>query len=147
MAQDDPEGEEYYRRTLEAASNDPDIHVLLNDGGSAEVNAFQRQASVLLQKSLREGFGLTVTEGLWKARPVVASKVGGIPTQIEDGISGYLVESAEECAQRVIDIFRDQEDAAAIGRHGREVVRRNFLSTTNLCNYLRLFNTLLGKSA
>ncbi|HEV8194530.1 MAG TPA: glycosyltransferase [Ktedonobacterales bacterium] len=147
LAQDDPEGEEYYRRTLEAASNDPDIHVLLNDGGNVEVNAFQRHASVILQKSLREGFGLTVTEGLWKARPVVASKVGGIPMQIVDGISGYLVEGVEECAQRILDIFRDQEDAAAIGRHGREVVRRHFLSTTNLRHYLQLFTTLLGRAA
>jgi trehalose synthase len=146
MARDDPEGEEYYHRTLEAASNDQDIHVLLNEGGSAEVNAFQRQASVVLQKSLREGFGLTVTEGLWKARPVVASKVGGIPMQIDDGVSGYLVESVEECAQRIINIFRDQEHAAAMGRQGREVVRRNFLSTTNLSNYLQLFNALLGRA-
>jgi trehalose synthase len=144
MARDDPEGEDYYQRTLAAAGHDPDIHVLLNDGGIIEVNAFQRQASVILQKSLREGFGLTVTEGLWKARPVVASKVGGIPLQIDDGISGYLVESVEQCVQRIIDIFRDQEVAAAMGRQGREVVRRNFLSTTNLSNYLRLFNTLLG---
>lgn len=146
-ANDDPEGDEYYQRTLEAANQDPDIHVLWNDGGSAEVNAFQRQASVVLQKSLREGFGLTVTEGLWKARPVVASKVGGLPLQIVDGSSGYLVESVEECAARILDVFRDQENAAAMGKQGREVVRRNFLSTTNLRNYLRLFNALLGHAA
>lgn len=142
MANDDPEGEEYYRRTVEAAGSDPDIHILVNEHGSVEVNAFQRQASVIVQKSLREGFGLTVTEGLWKARPVVASKVGGIPTQIDDGISGYLVDSIETCVQRIGDIFHDPEAATEIGRQGREMVRRHFLSTTLLRNYLRLFTTL-----
>lgn len=142
MAQDDPEGERYYRRTLEAAGNDPSIHVLLNAGGSAEVNAFQRRAAVVLQKSLREGFGLTVTEALWKARPVVASRVGGIPLQITDGETGYLVESVEETADRVLEILREPDEAVELGRRGHEVVRQKFLSTANLINYLKLFNDL-----
>jgi trehalose synthase len=140
MAHDDPEGEEYYRRTLHHAGDDPDIHVLLNTHGSLEVNAFQRRASVILQKSLREGFGLTVTEGLWKARPVVAGNVGGIPMQIEDGVSGYLVGSIAETVERVLDIFRAPEAAAALGTRGREGVRHQFLSTANLSNYLKLFS-------
>ena len=142
MAHDDPEGEEFYRRTLLYAANDPDIHVLLNTHGSPEVNAFQRRASAILQKSLREGFGLTVTEGLWKARPVVASNVGGIPMQIEDGVSGYLVESVDQCVERVLDVFRDPEAAVGLGKRGRESVRRQFLSTANLTNYLKLFSQL-----
>lgn len=139
MAHDDPEGEEYYRRTLRYADGDPDIHVLLNTRGTSEVNAFQRRASVILQKSLREGFGLTVTEGLWKARPVVASKVGGIPMQIEDGVSGYLVESNADCAERVLQILREPEGAVEMGKRGREGVRHQFLSTAYLRNYLTLF--------
>ena len=89
LADDDPEGTEYYRRALAYAGSDPDIHVLINTGGPHEVNALQRAASVVLQKSLREGFGLTVTEGLWKARPVIGGNVGGIPLQIEDGQTGH----------------------------------------------------------
>jgi trehalose synthase len=139
MVHDDPEGEEYHRRTLRYADGDPDIHVLLNTGGSPEVNAFQRQASVILQKSLREGFGLTVTEGLWKARPVVASNVGGIPMQIEDGVSGYLVESSADCAERALQILREPESAVEMGKVGREGVRHQFLSPANLRNYLALF--------
>lgn len=140
MAHDDPEGEEYYRRAVKHAGNDPDIHILLNAHGSSEVNAFQRRADVILQKSLREGFGLTVTEGLWKARPVVASNVGGIPMQIEDGVSGYLVGSVDQCVERVLNVFRAPEAAVEMGARGRERVRRQFLSTANLANYLRLFN-------
>lgn len=139
MATDDPEGEEYFRRTLRHAGGDADIHVLLNTHGSPEVNAFQRQAAVVLQKSLREGFGLTVTEGLWKARPVVAGKVGGIPLQIEDGMSGYLVESIGECAERVLQLLREPKAAALMGTRGREGVRHRFLSTAQLRHALTLF--------
>ena len=93
MANDDPEGMEYYQRTKDYAEDDPNIHLLSNlDGiGNVEVNAFQRVATVVLQKSLREGFGLTVAEGLWKHKPVIGGNVGGIPLQIEDGKSGFLV--------------------------------------------------------
>jgi trehalose synthase len=146
MAHDDPEGMEYYQRTKEYAGDDPDIHLLSNlDGvGNIEINAFQHRADVILQKSLREGFGLTVTEGLWKGRPVIGGNVGGIPLQIEDGVTGYLVDSVEQCAQRVLDIMRNPQAAAEMGKRGREDVRRKFLSTGNLRNYLRLFNELAG---
>jgi trehalose synthase len=142
LADDDPEGTEYYQRTLDYAGNDPNIHVLINTGGPLEVNAFQRLATVVLQKSLREGFGLTVTEALWKERPVIGGDVGGIPLQIRNGISGYLVSSVEECIERAVDILRHPLAAAELGRRGRETVRRKFLSTANLRNYLALFYEL-----
>lgn len=146
MAHDDPEGMEYYHRTKDYADNDPDIHLLSNlDGvGNVEVNAFQRTATVVLQKSLREGFGLTISEGLWKGKPVVGGNVGGIPLQIQNGETGYLVNSVEECTDRVLKLMRDPKLAEQLGARGREVVRHNFLSTANLRNYLRLFNELAG---
>src|SRR3712207_5340524 len=99
MATDDPEGMEYFQKTFEYADGDPDIKILsnLNNVGAIEVNAFQSQSDICLQKSIREGFGLTVTEALWKGRPTVAGNVGGIPLQIEDGVSGFLVNSPAEC--------------------------------------------------
>ena len=144
MAHDDPEGMEYYQRTKEYANGDPDIHLLSNlDGvGNIEVNAFQRAATVVLQKSLREGFGLTISEGLWKGKPVIGGNVGGIPLQIEDGATGYLVESVEEASARALELMRYPEEAARMGARGREVVRDKFLSTSNLRNYLRLFTEL-----
>ncbi|MGH3035609.1 MAG: glycosyltransferase, partial [Gaiellaceae bacterium] len=101
MAHDDPEGWDYYNRTVHAADGDPDIFILsnLNNVGSVEVNAFQVHSAALLQKSVREGFGLTVTEALWKTRPTVAGRDCGNVDQIEDGETGYLVDSVQECAQ------------------------------------------------
>jgi trehalose synthase len=142
LADDDPEGTEYYRRALAYAGSDPDIHVLLNTGGPHEVNALQRAASVVLQKSLREGFGLTVTEGLWKARPVIGGNAGGIPLQIEDGQTGYLVSTTDECIDRAVKLLHNPTAATEMGRRGRETVRSKFLSTVNLRNYLALFSEL-----
>ncbi|HWO84252.1 MAG TPA: glycosyltransferase, partial [Solirubrobacterales bacterium] len=107
MATDDPEGMEYFQKTFEYAEGDEDIKILsnLNNVGAIEVNAFQSQSDVCLQKSIREGFGLTVTEALWKGRPTVAGNVGGIPLQIENGESGFLVDSPEECARRCLEIL------------------------------------------
>ena len=149
MAHDDPEGMEYYQRTKEYAADDPDIHLLSNlDGvGNVEVNAFQQAASVVLQKSLREGFGLTIAEGLWKGKPVIGGNVGGIPLQIENGVTGYLVESVEEASVAALEIMRDPQRARHMGELGREVVREKFLTTSNLRNYLRLFNELLEQEA
>lgn len=149
MAHDDPEGMEYYERTRQYADNDPDIFLLSNlDGvGNIEVNAFQRAATVVLQKSLREGFGLTIAEGLWKGKPVIGGNVGGIPLQIQEGETGYLVESVEQASARALDIMRDPAKAAIMGQRGRDVVRDNFLSTANLRNYLRLFNDLRGSGS
>ncbi|HWQ29264.1 MAG TPA: glycosyltransferase, partial [Dehalococcoidia bacterium] len=144
MAHDDPEGWAWYERTVRRAGEDFAIHILsnLNGVGNLEVNAFQRAARVVLQKSVREGFGLVVSEALWKGRPVVAGKVGGIPLQIIDGKTGYLVNSVEECARRTIELLDDPERADAMGREGREHVRRNFLMTRYLRDYLRIFRAL-----
>jgi trehalose synthase len=146
MAHDDPEGWEYYNQTVSYAAGDQDIYILsnLNNVGSVEVNAFQVHSNAVLQKSVREGFGLTVTEALWKARPAVAGRVGGIVDQIEDGVTGWLVESPAECAQACIEIL-DQPDAASErARRGKEGVRRRFLTPRLLRDWLALFNRLDG---
>jgi trehalose synthase len=117
----------------------------LDSIGSVEVNAFQSHAAVVLQKSTREGFGLTVSEGLWKARPVVAGAVGGIPLQVEDGVTGYLVDSSEACAERCLEILDRPEPAHAMARRGKEHVREHFLTPRLLRDYLRIFNDLLAE--
>ena len=144
MATDDPEGREYFQKTYEYADNDPDIKILsnLNNVGAIEVNAFQSQSDVCLQKSIREGFGLTVTEALWKGRPTIGGNVGGIPLQIEDGVSGFLVNSAEECAERSLEILQDPGLGKTLGREGKEHARREFLSPRLLRDWLDLLNRL-----
>ncbi|MBD0318046.1 MAG: glycosyltransferase, partial [Thermoleophilia bacterium] len=146
MAHDDPEGWEYYSRTVEAADGDPDIYILsnLNNVGSVEVNAFQVHSEAVVQKSVREGFGLTVTEALWKSRPVVAGRVGGIVDQIEDGQTGFLVDSVEGCAAALSTILDDREQARRIARHGKEYVRTHFLTPRLLRDWFALFNRLAG---
>jgi trehalose synthase len=148
MAHDDPEGWDWYERTVRRAGEDYDIHVLsnLNGVGNVEVNAFQR-ANVVIQKSVREGFGLVVSEALWKRRPVVAGRVGGIPLQLIDGKTGYLVSTTEECAQRVLELLKNPERADMMGTAGREYVREHFLITRNLRDYLRAFRILAGIDA
>ncbi|MGD0765652.1 MAG: glycosyltransferase, partial [Dehalococcoidia bacterium] len=100
-----------------------------------------------IQKSVREGFGLSVTEGLWKSRPVVAGNVGGIPLQIIDGETGYLVNTVEECAGRVLHLLHNPDKADEMGRRGKEMMRRNFLTTRNLRDYLMMFRSLMGLEA
>src|SRR5260221_3400054 len=130
MATDDPEGWDFFQQTVEYAAADPDNKILTNPNnvGAIEVNAFQSQSDVCLQKSIREGFGLTVTEALWKGRPTVAGNVGGIPLQIENGKSGYLVDSPAECARRCIEILADPELGKRLGRAGQGHARPEFLS-------------------
>ncbi len=144
MATDDPEGFHVWEQVDEARHGDRDIHLLSNiqQIGNVQINAFQRAADVIVQKSLREGFGLTVSEGLWKARPVVGGRCGGIVLQIRDGQDGYLVDSVEECAQRTIELLTNPERADEMGASGREQVRNNFLSTRELEDYLTLFGEL-----
>jgi trehalose synthase len=146
MAHDDPEGWDYYNKTVEAAGGHPDIYILsnLNNVGSIEVNAFQVHSSALVQKSVREGFGLTVTEGLWKAKPMVAGRAGGIVDQIQDGVTGYLVDSVEMCAERCSSILTDPQHARAMALKGKEHVRRSFLTPRLLRDWLALFNRLAG---
>jgi trehalose synthase len=146
MAHDDPEGWDYYNQTVAAAQGDPDIFILsnLNNVGSVEVNAFQVHSAALIQKSIREGFGLTVTEGLWKGRPMVAGRAGGIVDQVQDGETGFLVESVAECAEALNAILERPADARAMALRGKEYVRKNFLSPRLLRDWLALFNRLAG---
>src|ERR687887_664414 len=146
MAHDDPEGWDFYHRTVAYADGDPDIYILsnLNNVGSVEVNAFQVHSAAVLQKSIREGFGLTVSEALWKARPTVAGRVGGIVDQIVDHETGWLVDSPSECAAACLEILADPLAARRLALHGKEVVRRNFLTPRLLRDWLVLFNRLSG---
>lgn len=144
MASDDPEGWDYFNATIAHADGDPDIHILnnFNNVGAIEVNAFQSHADVLIQKSTREGFGLTVSEAIWKGRPFIGGNVGGIPLQVENGVSGYLVDDVETCAARSVDILRDPALGKALGRRGKEHVRKHFLTPRYLRDYLKIFTEL-----
>jgi trehalose synthase len=146
MAHDDPEGWDYYNQTVSYAAGDPDIYILsnLNNVGSVEVNAFQVHSAAVLQKSIREGFGLTVSEALWKSRPTVAGNVGGIVDQITHGETGWLVNSSSECADACLEILADPERARQLALAGKEHVRRNFLTPRLLRDWLALFNRLSG---
>ena len=147
MAHDDPEGWDYWNQTVTYADGDPDIFLLsnLNNVGSVEVNAFQVHTAAVIQKSIREGFGLTVSEGLWKARPTVAGRVGGIVTQIEDGHTGWLVDSSEGCAAACLEILAGPAAARERALAGKEHVRKHFLTPRLLRNRLALFNRLVGR--
>jgi trehalose synthase len=146
MAHDDPEGWEFYNQTVDYAGGDPDIFILsnLNNIGAIEVNAFQVHSAAVLQKSIREGFGLTVTEALWKGRPTIGGRAGGIPSQIQEGETGWLVDSVEECASACREILADRAAATARGRKGKEFVRTHFLTPRLLRDWLALFNLLAG---
>lgn len=144
MASDDPEGWDYLEKVLAYVGEDPDVFVLsnLDNVGSVEINAFQSHAAVVMQKSVREGFGLTVSEALWKARPTIGGAVGGIPLQIEDGVTGYLVRSAAECADRCLRVLTDPTGHRRMALRGKEHVRREFLTPRLLRDDLRLFRDL-----
>ncbi len=141
MATDDPEGWEFFNSTMAHADGDPDVHILnnFNNVGAIEVNAFQSQADVVIQKSTREGFGLTVSEALWKGRPFIGGNVGGIPLQVQDGKTGFLVSSPDECADRSLRILREPDMGKQLGRQGKEHVRTHFLTPRLLRDWLRLF--------
>ena len=146
MAHDDPEGWDFYNPTVSYAAGDPDVYILsnLNNVGSVEVNAFQVHSQAVVQKSIREGFGLTVSEALWKARPTVAGKVGGIVDQITHGETGWLVASSSECAEACMVALGDPELARRLALAGKEHVRRHFLTPRLLRDWLALFNRMLG---
>lgn len=138
-ATDDPEGPAVLEKVLCAASEDADIHVLdLPPTSHLEINALQRASTVVIQNSLREGFGLTVTEALWKAKPVIASAVGGIPLQIEHNYSGILTNSLDEIVHYLKKLLLEPEYANALGVNGKEHVRNNFLITRHIKDYLLL---------
>ncbi|TYL39531.1 glycosyl transferase family 1 [Natronococcus pandeyae] len=139
MPDDDPEGMEVYREVAAETENDADVH-LLTDLPDAGINVLQRSADVVLQKSFREGFALTVSEALWKETPVVGSNVGGIPLQIDDGTNGYLVEPNDvgAAADRTVQLLTDDELRPQLGRGGRETVRERFLLPRLLEDYLTI---------
>jgi len=142
-ASDDPEGEEVLSRVREQAKGNPEIHLLLLPPDShVEINALQRASAVVVQKSLKEGFGLTVSEALWKARPVVASAVGGIPLQVKHRYSGLLVHSVEGAAHAIKQLLNYPDYAKRLGENGREHVRQNFLLTRHLREYVLMFLTV-----
>lgn len=144
LAMDDPEGWGIYQRILEETQGDPDIHVATNLTGvsSVEVNAFQRHSDVVIQKSIREGFGLVVSETLWKGTPVVAGRAGGIPLQMEDGVGGFLARDESEFVERVLYLLRTPGEAARVGTAGRERVRENFLIARLMRDEMRLLASL-----
>jgi trehalose synthase len=146
MALDDPEGWEIYRQIQDAAKNDPAIHLFTNltGVGNIEINAFQRLSDVVIQKSIREGFGLVVSETLWKQTPVVAGRAGGIPLQMRDGAGGFLIDSVEECAGKTLRLLKDPEEGQQLARKGQELVRERFLLTRLIADELRLYGDLLG---
>jgi len=138
-ASDDPEGETVLNEVKEEAGNDPDIHILMIPQNDIHINALQRGSDVIVQKSLREGFGLTVTEALWKGKPVVASAVGGIPLQIKHKYHGLLCHSVDGAAYQIKQLLQNKDFALRLAENGREHVRQNFLLTRHLKEYMLLF--------
>ena len=141
-ADDDPEGSKVLAEVRDRASKDPDIHILLLPQNNIEVNALQRASTVIIQKSIKEGFGLTVAEALWKAKPVVASNVGGIPLQIKHKYSGLLCNSIDGAAFAVKQLLNSPAYAKKLGENGREHIRNNFLLTRHLKEYMLIFLSL-----
>lgn len=143
LADDDPESEKWLKKTLDYASSDKDIHILTNLT-DVEVNAIQRASDVIIQNSTKEGFGLTVSEALWKGTSVVARRVGGIPLQIIDGITGFLCDSPEQMVEKTVYLLTNPKEAEKMGEAGREHIRRNFLITLQLKQDLQLIAQLYG---
>lgn len=138
-ATDDPESNKVFEDTKEAAGDDKDIHILpIPSGSDTEINALQRASTVIVQKSLREGFGLTVTEALWKAKPVVASSTGGIPLQVKHKYTGLLCHSIPGAAFAIKQLLNSTEYAKRLGENGREHVRQNFLLTRQVRDFMLL---------
>ena len=142
-ASDDPEGEKVLNEVRQYASDDPDIRILLLPPFSdKDINALQRMATVILQKSLKEGFGLTVSEAMWKGKPVIGGAVGGIPLQVVHGVTGVLVHSVEGAAFRIRQFLNNPEMGARMGERAREFVRNNFLITRQMRDYLSIWYAL-----
>jgi trehalose synthase len=149
LAADDPEGERILARVYEDTKDDEDIHVLnlsLDDRleNSIEVNAFQRAARVIMQPSTREGFGLVVTEALWKGKPVIGADVGAIPLQIRDGDTGYFYQTPRKTAKKVIYLLEKPKAAEAMGKRGREYVKQHFLLPERIADYLMAINMVVN---
>jgi len=141
-ASDDPEGMQVLNEVRDAAAKDEDIHILLLPQNDLEINALQRASTIIIQKSLKEGFGLTVSEALWKGKPVVASNVGGIPLQIKHKYSGHLCHSIEGASFSIKQLLNSPKYAKKLGENGKEHVRNNFLITRHIREYMLLFLSL-----
>ena len=147
-ATDDPEGQEVLQEVKEAAGDDRDIHVIeLPPFSDLDINALVRGSTVVIQKSIKEGFGLTVTEALWKRKPVIGGAVGGIRLQLLNGVTGFLVHSPEGTANRIIELLADREMREAIGDAGHRYVKDNFLTTRHIRDYLLLMLAIENKDA
>ena len=145
-ASDDPEGAVVLEEVKGYASDDPDIHILLLPPFSdKDINALQRMATVVLQKSLKEGFGLTVAEAMWKGKPVIGGAVGGIPLQVVHGITGFLVHSVDGASFRIRQYLNNSDMARRMGQAGREYIRNNFLLTRQTRDYLALWYSVRNK--
>ena len=145
-AQDDPEAYSVYDKVVEHAAGDPDIHLFADPAqvGEPEVAAIQTASDVVIQKSLREGFGLSVTEALWKGAPVIGGNCGGIRIQIVDGETGFLVDNVHQCAERILTLLENKTLAKQLGDSGKEWTRQRFLTPRLLNNYLDYFHELVG---
>ena len=145
MASDDPEGWILFEEVARYAGNDEDIHFLTNikGVGDIEVNVFQRIADLGLHTATKEGFGLVISEIMWKEKPVVGRPAGGVKIQIDDGINGYLEWNIEDISERVLELLRDEEKRYIMGKKAKEKVRENFLVTSHLMRYLKVFKEVL----
>ena len=146
IANDDPGGWEIFTEVNKEANKDEDIYVFSNltGVGNMEVNAFQTASDVVIQKSIKEGFGLVIAEALWKERPVVAGNAGGIPLQMAGNLSNYLVDSKEECAEKVIKLLKDPDLAEKLGKEGRDHIEKNFLMPRLVRDELKLIKSLVA---
>jgi trehalose synthase len=147
FAPDDPESWDMHAALSIEANKDKDIFIFSNltGVGNMEVNAFQRASDVIVQKSIKEGFGLVVAEALWKETPVVAGNAGGIPLQMTGELSNYLVDSVEECAEKIVYLLENPEASQRLGKIGKETVRDRFITTRLLRDELRLIKSLVAK--
>jgi trehalose synthase len=149
LATDDPEGERILARVYEDTKDDEDIHVLnlpLEDRleNHREVNALQRAARVIMQPSTKEGFGLVITEALWKGKPVIGANVGAIPLQIRDGDTGYFYQTSRQTAKKIIYLLEKPKAAEAMGKRGREYVRQRFLLPDRIADYLMAIDMVVS---
>lgn len=145
-ATDDPEGEVVLKEVRQYAADDPDIHIhLLPPFSDKDINALQRTATIIIQKSLKEGFGLTVSEAMWKGKPIIGGATGGIPLQIVHGATGFLVHSVEGAAFRIRQFLNNPDMAIRMGEKGKEYVRNNFLITRQIRDYLSIWYSMENK--
>lgn len=144
-ATDDPEGEKVYYEVFKKATSDRNVHVLmLPPTAHKEINAIQRGSTIIIQKSIKEGFGLTVTEGMWKGKPVIGGRTGGIKYQILDGETGFLVSSVSEAAEKILYLIKNPQIRKSMGERAKEHVKRNFLVTRHVKDYLKVLNMLIN---